>query len=923
MEKQERLSAADEIERLKRENAALQRQLRRLTFDYNNMAAGLNEAEKLREQSAQARDLQDAYNRLLLENCPELILVLDSSLRYVLGTSNLNSYLNLPAHAQREGEDLATLFSRTQTGAAWVSGLEKACRRVMKTRAPLVRNEQVFYDANRIAHVCTHIAPVVDTSGACQGVIIIQNDTTELTLAKEKAEEATRAKSDFLANMSHEIRTPMNAIIGMAYLALKSDLAPKPRHYVEKIHTAATSLLSIINDILDFSKIEAGTMHLERMDFHLDELLHTLQALLAEKSAEKNLEMVFHVAPDVPRHLIGDSLRLSQVLANLLGNAVKFTEKGRVELGCSLISRQGPEVELLFEISDTGIGMTPEQMGRLFRAFSQADSSATRKYGGAGLGLVISKLLASMMQGDIAVSSEFGRGTTMSFTCRLEADTRDAATEELPLQLLSGVRTLLACADAEGRAACAAMLGDFALKVDEVWNATEAWGHLITAISEKCPYGLMVIDVEEAEFPVFRNMWNYAGETLQASFPPVIFLCQQDAEDARHSFGGPSSKVAALKPIERPALLDAVLSALTASREESPHSLVAIPLFYGKQVLLTGDAAANQPIASALRTTGVEVSLAANGLEALNLVKAETRRPPFDLVLMDLEMPVMDGYEATTLIRSETGCATMPIIAMAPHAAKEERERRLSAGMNGHVVKPVDIQKLYGILQAYLHHEGEASPAENAKSCLSLRGFDIVGALERLGGNTKLYDILLERFYTQYKDMADTFESWRANARLDEIRTFARSIKTMAARLGHSGLFRAAATLDYEFGLRREDKKPDPQAAATEARKNALVRFEPQLAAVMDVLDRYYAAENTAETIPDQPNGPAGEGEQNLDQALDRLKALLRDSDAEALAVCEHVLPEVQRRYPQEAKTLVEAVHAFDFERALEVLEAL
>ncbi len=409
-------------------------------------------------------------------------------------------------------------------------------------------------------------------SGFRQAEFMRDKNAAELRLAKEAAEKAAKVKSEFLANMSHEIRTPMNAIMGMAHLALRADPPPRQRDYITKIYAAAHSLLGIINDILDFSKIEAGKLHLESRAFSLESLLDELRELFAERSREKNLDLAFVVQEDVPQAFIGDSLRLAQIITNLLSNSVKFTERGGICLECAVNSRAADEIELLFSVRDTGIGMEPEQIAGIFSAFTQGDSSTTREYGGTGLGLAITKSLVELMGGEIHIQSEPGKGTRTTFTCRL------------------------------------------AIAPDQAVQATR---------------------------------------TTRAAGPPA---CGEPA-----------------------------------------------PRFNHQRVLLVEDNLINQEVAGELlRDIGLNVTVANNGKEALAAVDAQTSRPAFDLVLMDLQMPEMDGYEATRILRSDSRHRNMPIIAMTAHAMVEERERCLNMGMNGHVAKPIEVDKLYRELRTLL-----------------------------------------------------------------------------------------------------------------------------------------------------------------------------------------------------------------------------
>ena len=710
---------------LEKENKLLRRTIQRMRFDLDSLVVGLRQAERIRDRNAREKELQDTYNQLFLANCPQLIIVLDRDLRYVTGTENLNACLGLPAHRRAKGEDLESLFSRTAASPEWTNGLIRECRLAMAGKEARSTSESVSYQQGTALHVTIQIAPVLDKDGECLGVAIIQNDVTELTLARDKAEAGTRAKGEFLANMSHEIRTPMNAVIGMAYLALKAGLPPRQRGYVTKIHTAATSLLGIINDILDFSKIEAGKMRLESSPFMLEAMMGSLRDLFTEKCAEKGLDLTFFTTPDVPPQLVGDSLRLSQVLTNLVANAIKFTEQGRIQVGCSLRRREKERVELLFTVRDSGIGMTEEELGRLFQAFTQADASTTRKFGGTGLGLTISKLLVGMMQGDIRVESVHGRGTTMRFTCVLKADARAAVPNRQKPEALRGQRILLVSPNPVARAVTSRMLRDFSLDVAAYDTIEGAWMALLEADRET-PFPLLLLELPEDEILRLYDIWNGPGGAALIHPPAVVM--SGSACGPGSGFGGElcfgEGRPAVTLPSSpgRSDLLNGLLAAAQsvktgAGADDKPggdeaapahppgHGFAEVPQFPGRRLLLVEDNVINQEIArEILEDAAFSVAIAGNGQEALSLLEAPDC-PAFDMVLMDLQMPVMDGYEATRRIRANPRYSDLPIIAMTAHALSEERDRCLALGMNGHIAKPIEVVKLYETLQEWFGRE--------------------------------------------------------------------------------------------------------------------------------------------------------------------------------------------------------------------------
>ncbi|MGJ8669550.1 MAG: response regulator [Oceanococcus sp.] len=620
-----------------------------------------------------------------------------------------------------------------------------------------------------------------------------------LIVASERAEAASKAKSEFLANMSHEIRTPMNAIVGLSHLGMTSEEPDRLRDYLKKIDSAAKSLLHIINDILDFSKIEAGKLSLESTRFDLFSVLDNLSDLLNLRAAEKGLELLFDVEPGLAGQLIGDPLRLGQVLLNLTGNAIKFTEHGQVIVRVKL-HKQGPGfARLRFDVVDTGIGLSKEQIERLFESFTQADTSTTRQYGGSGLGLVISQRLVELMDGEIKVESSEGQGSTFSFSARFElSDSAPLQRQKFPH--FENMRVLIVEDNPSAIAIMRAHLESFGFQVEAVTSGEAA----VSAIRQAGPRGYRLV-MMDWQMPGMNGIEAARCIREFATPDPTVIIMvtafgREEVESQAKSAGLDGFLV---KPVNPSVLLDTIVSAFGSQNApraaEQLKAPQAIPALQGRKILLVEDNPINQEVArELLQREGLSVDEAVNGQIAIEQVAVTD----YDLVFMDMQMPVMDGIEATRRIRQlDSPHATVPIVAMTANAMQEDRQQCLDAGMNDHLGKPVNIDQLRSILTRWLPVEMEAImatrtiPEAVANADSETPAFDFEGAIKNMADSRELW-VRLARRYLETPLAHSAISKWLSQGDKVSAQRQAHTVKGVAATLGLLKLQAAANALE-------------------------------------------------------------------------------------------------------------------------------
>ncbi len=790
---------------------------------------------------ARTLELQRSRNLLqaILDSSPAAITLKDLQGRYLMHNRSFAATFG------NAGESLVGRTAREVLAPAAAERAEAIEAHVLAEQGPVcLDTDSVVNDRLRSFQV--HAFPVRDPGGRIEAIGAISIDVTDLKQARRAAEASTRAKSEFLANMSHEIRTPMNAILGMAHLALRSGLAPRQHNHVSKIQSSAKLLLGLINDILDFSKIEAGKLEVERVEFRWADVFDSLTNLLGLKAEEKGIELLFDLPADLPPTGIGDPLRLGQVLVNLGNNAVKFTERGEVVVRIERRPCDGPELLLHIAVSDTGIGMTDAQRQRLFQPFSQADTSTSRLFGGTGLGLAISRQLVELMGGRLEVESHPEQGSRFHFELRFGSRPPAAVP---PRPALGPARVLLVDDNAAARRIGLAQLQALGLQAEAAIDGPAALDAAALAARRGRPFDLLLIDGKMPGMDgveCVRQLQAQAqaqGRPGSPAVPALLMLSALGREALHAQPDGPPLAVRGIlpKPITPSGLRQACAEALGRAGSE-PRAAArearrdAGERLRGLRILLAEDNPVNREIAvELLGGEGAVVEVVGDGREAL----AALRRDDFDVVLMDCQMPVMDGYDATRAIRREDRWRDVPIIAMTADAMAGDRDHALAAGMNDHIAKPIAVDAMFDTIARWATGGRRAGPApvatptpaaacatEDESDLPNLPGIDLSVGRSVTLGNDKLLRRLLIMFRDSQRGFGARLLAARADGRHDDAVRIAHNLRGVAANLGIVSVQPAAAALEARChaSARSDDEAIEPLLQAV------LTRLEPVLA---------------------------------------------------------------------------------------------
>jgi PAS domain S-box-containing protein len=895
-----------------------------------------NRAESALKQAYAELAASQAQLQAIMDNSPILIYTKDLEGRYILANKEANELF------KRLGFEGA--IGRVDTECWPDEEMEKVRYndQLVYEQAQTVQFEEHITVAGERHDYIAYKFPLYNQDGEIYAISGISTDITELkrvseelSLAKQIADDANQAKSEFLANMSHELRTPMNVVIGMSQLLAQTELSTKQLNYAEKISLSAKSLISIINDILDFSKVELGKLVLEQIDFSLEVIVQNIADMFVHRAGEKGIELLYSISPDVPLKLVGDSLRINQILVNLISNALKFTHQGEIIIRIDKIAETQQHVSLQFEVADTGIGMSQAQQAHIFDAFTQADSSTTRNYGGSGLGLAITKRLVELMGGKIWLESREGLGSTFTFTIVLERQDHEFISLPADVELLRGLKTLIVDDNASSRDIIQGMLEAITFDATQSSSGREAIAKLQSATSE--PFQLVLMDWKMPGMDGV-DAARYIKTQLKLPVTPKIIIISAYGQEAFfHQIGESYIDAFLLKPLSRALFIETVAKlfglGISKAEKQLPEQAQLLRDYKTRlrsaRILLVEDNEINQEVArEILQVADIDVSTAFNGQEAIEML----RNQQYDAVLMDVQMPVMDGYQATKQIRQTLKLSSLPIIAMTANAVSGDRERSIATGMNDYISKPFDMMDLFATLvrwvppqqtgvdeqdSAYLEREEDQSETHAPSELDRLReafvgqpGARVDEGLSRVNNNLPLYKRLLKQFLDSQSQVSQAIrEAYQASQQEEAVR-FAHSLVGVASNLGFTALSAMARTL--EASLRQPGAEPEQIDQLIEQLDEALEQILASISVVLQI-DARSPLQVYSQTF-----------RQQISPLLMTLKQNLQTHDTNALRVIDEIYSiGVDTPFANQIAEVQQVLYQFNFTEAYELVYRL